>query len=680
MSPSTQTARNRLATETSPYLLQHADNPVDWWSWCPEALEQARREDKPVLLSIGYSACHWCHVMAHESFGDEATAAVMNALFVNIKVDREERPDLDKAYQLAHQLLTRRPGGWPLNVFLNPHDLVPFFSGTYFPKTPRYNLPDFVSVLKQVEMWYRTHKDDLTENHRVLLNLLGSLTKSEEAAWPDASILERSIRELKAEFDEVSGGFGGAPKFPQTGTLEFLLGCGWREVRRMALFTLQKMAEGGIYDQLGGGFCRYSVDAEWTIPHFEKMLYDNGLLLRLYALAWKASGNPLYRRVALETGEWVVHEMRSPEGGFYSSVDADSEGEEGRYYVWSRSEVRALLSPAEQAVIALHYGLNQTPNFEGHWHLRVVLPLPEVAERVGKPLTEVEMELAGARAKLLAARQQRIRPGCDDKVLTSWNALMIKGLATAGRVLGQARFIDAAQQAFDFIHDSLWIDGRLRASWKEGRARFAAYLDDYAFLIDAALELLQCRWSSAYLNWTRELAEVLLAQFEDAVDGGFFFTAHDHEPLIHRAKPMQDESMPSGNAVAAHALLRLGYLLGEERYLKAAERTLHCAAASLSRYPGAHGAMLSAVHAWRHPPRIIVLRGDPSELGEWCTDVAEYLALHELCLVVPSDAGALPGALAERRPQGVAIAYVCEGASCRPPARSLPELRRVLGG
>lgn len=671
MSPKS-TSLNRLARETSPYLLQHAGNPVDWHPWGEEALELARREDKPVLLSIGYSACHWCHVMAHESFEDEATAVVMNQLFVNIKVDREERPDLDKAYQLAHQLLSRRPGGWPLTVLLNPHNRAPFFAGTYFPKVARYNLPGFVPLLRQAADWYRNEPDALAQNNHALLNALDKLAVTESSdALPDAALLDMAMGELNADFDGVSGGFGDAPKFPHVGALAFLLEQG-AQAREMASFTLRKMAEGGIYDHLGGGFCRYSVDAEWLIPHFEKMLYDNGPLLALYARAWQETGDPLFRRVAGETGEWAIREMQAPEGGFYSSLDADSEGEEGRFYVWSREEVRTVLGADDFALLASYYGLEQTPNFEGHWHLHVATPLDEVARRLSLSPQAAETRLTEARDLLLAVRGRRIRPGRDDKILTAWNALMIKGLAHAGRLLGREDFVEAAQRAFDFIHRELWQDGRLRATWKDERARFSAYLDDYVFLIDAALELLQCRWSTTHMNWARELADVLLEQFEDREQGGFFFTAHDHESLIHRAKPLQDESMSSGNAIAAHVLLRLGQILGEPRYGEAGERVLRLATAAMRHYPLAHGAMLATAHEWLRPPKVIVLRGEPEATAPW-REIA--VGARAICLAIPPDVTGLPGALAERMPKGAVVAYLCEGVSCLAPVDDLEEFR-----
>jgi uncharacterized protein YyaL (SSP411 family) len=678
--------RNRLARETSPYLLQHAGNPVEWYPWCEEALEKARREDKPILLSIGYSACHWCHVMAHESFEDQETAEVMNALFVNIKVDREERPDLDKIYQLSHQLLTRRPGGWPLTVFLDPHDQAPFFSGTYFPKESRYNLPGFVWLLRQVSGYYRENKESLRKNSQALTQALRSISaqRSEEGALDAIPPLAR--RDLERDFDSENGGFGSAPKFPHPAALAFLLRQWYRSdgtdgaAHHMMDLTLKRMAEGGIYDQLGGGFCRYSVDADWHIPHFEKMLYDNGPLLALYSETWQATQSPLFRRVAVETAEWVMREMQSPNGGYYSSLDADSEGEEGKFYVWDRRSVQALLTPDEYALIQLHYGLDQTPNFEGHWHFHVAVSLEEAASRLGIDPEGAKTHLQTARAKLLAARERRVRPGRDEKILTAWNALMIKGMAIAGRILGRDDFLVSAERAFDFLHRSLWRDGRLLAAYKDGQARFPAYLDDYAFLMDAGLELLQSRWSKSALIWTQTLADDLLARFEDRESGGFYFTAHDHEALIHRPKSVMDEAMPSGNGVAARALAGLGHLLGDDRYLTGAERTLKAAMSAMQGYPSAHGAFLIALDEWLNPPQIVVLRGEAGSMEPWRNAAQTSYAPGRLCIAIPEDETELPGLLAERKPADGVVAYVCEAARCLPPVHSLEEFESILSG
>ena len=674
---------HRLAEETSPYLLQHAHNPVTWHPWSEAALELARSEDKPILLSIGYSACHWCHVMAHESFEDPATAEVMNARFINIKVDREEHPELDKIYQLSHQLLSRRSGGWPLTIFLNPDDLIPFFSGTYFPKESRYNLPSLISVLEKVSDYYAMHKETLAEGKASFVNALNAMGEHQASTSALESAQLAQISEtIEKSFDTRWGGFGGAPKFPHISLLDFLLRLHLRKgdakALHMSTYSLTKMAVGGIYDQLGGGFCRYSVDAEWNIPHFEKMLYDNGPLLGLYSQAWQVTQDALYRKVAIETAEWALREMQSPAGGFYSSLDADSEGHEGQFYAWRRQAVKVLLTDEEFSVLALHYGLNETPNFEDRWHLFVSLSLPECANRLGIDADAAEALLNSARRKLFIEREKRVHPGRDDKILTAWNALMIKGMAIAGRVFARVDFITAAIAAMDFLQQELYLEGRLQATWKEGRARLPGYLDDYAFLLDAALELLQTRWDTSLLEFAIRLADDLLALFEDKANGGFFFTAHDHTGLIHRPKSMMDESMASGNGIAAFALNRLGHLLGQENYTLAAERTLKLAIQAMSEYPLAYGSLLSAFDDWSSPPQIIILRGQPDELAHWQRIALEHSIPGRLCFAIPSTEISLPGLVGERKPKGNVVAYVCAATSCLPPVASLEDFEQLL--
>lgn len=664
---------NRLARESSPYLLQHADNPVDWYPWGAEALEKARREDKPILLSIGYSACHWCHVMAHECFEDAEVASAMNRLFVNIKVDREERPDLDQIYQTAHQLLARRGGGWPLTVFLAP-DQTPFFAGTYFPRTPRYNLPGFVELMENVARAWHTRRDAVLAQNDAVREALAHQqpATAQQGALSDAPFAE-AMRDLEAAFDPVWGGFSKPPKFPRPGELFFLLRrarLGDARARELALFTLTKMASGGVRDQLGGGFCRYSVDERWAIPHFEKMLYDNGPLLQLYADAWALSGDPLYREAAEGIVEWLLREMRGPDGGFCSALDADSEGEEGKFYVWTPDEARAVLSAEEYVVAAPVYGFDAPPNFEdAHWNPILARPLAEVAATLGVSSDEAAARLASARAKLFAARETRVRPGRDDKQLTSWNALMIAGLAHAGRVMNRPAWVAEAQAALDFLRARLWRDGRLLASYKRGEARLNAYLDDYAFLLDALLETVQAGYRAADLDWARELADALLAHFEDAESGGFFFTSHDHEQLIARQKPGYDHATPSGNGVAAFALQRLGHLLGEPRCLDAAERCLRHFHPQLAQQPIAYPGLLAALDEWLAPPRVVVLRGPEPAVRDAAARLAARLGVRDCLLAAPNGA-ALPPALA--KPEAAApTAWVCSGGTCQPPTADL---------
>ena len=680
---------NALAQETSPYLLQHADNPVEWHAWGADALRRARDANKPILLSIGYSACHWCHVMAHESFENVQTAKLMNELFVNIKVDREERPDIDRVYQHAHQLLVRRPGGWPLTMFLTPDGLVPFFGGTYFPDSNRYGMPAFREVLQRVSAYYQERGAELRDQADAFKEALAGVepepapapgTLGDEPATKCREILER-------QFDAEFGGFGAAPKFPHASSIEFLLHHWWRSAGSadpdvqalfMAALSLKRMAEGGIYDHLGGGFARYSVDRYWSIPHFEKMLYDNGPLLGLYCDLSRISGDDTYRRVAAETAEWALRDMRSPEGAFYSSLDADSEGEEGRFYVWTPDEVRAITDDAEFAALVPHFGLDGPANFEGHWHLRVSKPVEEIAESTGKTPLAIRSSIDSGRAKLLVARSARAWPGRDEKILTSWNALMIRGLAIAGRGLGNAGFGAAAIDALRFIRERLVIDGQLLATWKDGRARFRAYLDDHAFLLDATLEVLQNRWDTADLGFASWLADQLLDRFA-APGGGFFFTAHDHEELLHRSRPMADEAMASGNSIAARALARLGHLLGEERYLAAAEGTIRAAWTQMLEYPHAHPALLIALEEVLQPPQIIVLRGEPAAIAPWQAAATLLYHPHRIVLAIPPAAGNLPGALALRRSEPAPVAYICTGTSCGLPIRALAEFTEAIG-
>jgi hypothetical protein len=680
---------NLLAQETSPYLLQHADNPVAWHPWNAAALEEARQADKPILLSIGYSACHWCHVMAHESFEDPATAAVMNELFVNIKVDREERPDLDKIYQLSHQILTGRGGGWPLTVFITPQDRVPYFAGTYFPNEPRYGMPSFTDVLRQVAAFYHQEREAITEQHGRLLEVLRQLgtTAADDSPF-DAAPLDVARNQLATSFDAVNGGFGGAPKFPHPTHIERLLHH-WATTAsgghpdagawEMARTTLSKMAEGGIYDQLGGGFCRYAVDDRWMIPHFEKMLYDNGPLLALYAQAWQIGGDDLFRRVAGDTAEWVMREMQAPQGGYYATLDADSQGEEGRFYAWDTGEVKAEIdTDADYALFARRYGLDGAPNFENKWHLHVFHDLDALSREFSMPVEAVQERLDDVRRLLFNVREERVHPGRDDKIICSWNGQMIKGMAVAGALLDQPTYLASAERAVDFARAALWRDGRLLSVYKDGQARFAAYLDDYAFLMDGVLALLQARWREGDLAFLVELAEALLAHFEDRDHGGFFFTADDHEQLIHRPKPLTDEATPSGNGIAAQVLGRLGHILGEPRYLEAAERTLRAAWGAVTRLPYAHDALLTALEDQLNPPQLIVLRGTPAALDAWLQRVMRRYAPRRIALAIPADATDLPGTLAHCAPRGDICAYVCSGTQCSAPITELPELERHL--
>jgi uncharacterized protein YyaL (SSP411 family) len=707
---------NRLSQETSPYLQQHAGNPVDWYAWGEEALQAARAQDKPILLSVGYSACHWCHVMAHESFEDAKVALLMNRNFINIKVDREERPDLDQIYQLAHQMMSRRSGGWPLTMFLTPEQ-EPFFGGTYFPKTPRFGLPGFSELLLRVAQLYHSEREQVARQGKSILGGFERMQPANPAHHSEFSSgpIARALEDLAASYDRHNGGFGAAPKFPHPTDLELCLrhhaasgiqagasgiqagASGIHEISgnsdraqpveplAMAIHTLCRMAAGGIYDQLGGGFCRYSVDAHWLIPHFEKMLYDNGPLLARYSDAWALTRDPLFAEVVEATAAWTMREMQSPAGGYYSSLDADSEHEEGKFYVWTRQQARALLSDEEYAVCAPYYGLADQANFEDkYWHLHVARGLDQLAKVLGKPAQECGALLAQARAKLFAAREQRIRPGRDGKILTSWNALMIAGMARAARVFGRPEWLASARAALDFIRGTLWQEegdsarARLLATCKDGRAHLNAYLDDYAFLLAAQIELMQTDFRGQDLEFAEDLADVLLEQFYDPGLGGFFFTSHDHEKLIHRPKPGYDNAMPSGNGVAALSLQRLGHITGESRYLEAAERTLQLFYPALAQHPGGYTSLLCALEEAITPPAVVVLRGPAGQLGQWRQVLCRRYLPATLIFAVPENAAGLSPFLAKPVTPDSVNAWVCKGVTCLAPVDKLEALLDLL--
>ncbi|MEC5399500.1 thioredoxin domain-containing protein [Uliginosibacterium sp. H1] len=682
---------NRLSGETSPYLLQHADNPVDWWPWSEAALAQARSQDRPILLSVGYSACHWCHVMAHESFEDAQVAAVMNRLFINIKVDREERPDIDQIYQLAQQMLSRRGGGWPLTMFLTPEG-VPFYGGTYFAKAPRFGMPGFADVCERVAETWRTQREGVVQQSAAVVDALQrSLAASaQKPAALTSKAVEEALFLLERSFDARHGGFGKAPKFPHPPDLQLLL----REAasqrpetadrsrdsaRHALLHTLRQMARGGLFDHLGGGFARYSTDERWEIPHFEKMLHDNGLLLGLYAEALALTGGepcePLFRQVVEDTAGWLMREMQSPQGGYYASLDADSDGEEGRFYVWSRQEVEHLLPPGQFAVVAPHYGLDEAPNFEGrHWHLRIARDLEDVAHAQALPVATARQHLDSARARLLGQRDTRTRPGRDDKLLASWNALAIAGMARAAVICRRDDWLQSAQRAMDCVQDTLWPADRLLATSRDGRAHLNAYLDDHAFLIEACLQLLQTQWRPRDLAFACRLAEALLEHFQ-AEDGGFWFTRDDHEQLIVLSRSGHDGAMPSGNGVAAQALTRLGHLVGEPRYLDAARRTLAYFSPAIVTHPGGFSSLLLAQEDQLRPPTVVVLRG-PARA--WQQGLQAQCRPDTLVVLLPDDAGALPDALAKPVPASPQ-AWVCHGDACLPPVDSLEGILRAIG-
>jgi uncharacterized protein len=680
---------NRLAHETSPYLLQHRDNPVDWYPWGEEALARSKREEKPIFLSIGYSACHWCHVMEHESFENEAIAKLLNDNFVAIKVDREERPDLDQIYMNAVQMLTGH-GGWPMSVFLTP-ELKPFYGGTYWPPSESRGMPGFDQILNAVaEAWKHRREQALAGAEQLTAELQKiAQVGGGETAELSRKLIDGAISQLGRAFDSTYGGFGQAPKFPHPMDLQLLL----REAHRtgksgyleMVRLTLDRMAAGGIYDHLGGGFARYSVDARWLVPHFEKMLYDNALLSNAYLDAFLLTGHEDYARIVRETLDYTLRDMTDPSGGFFSTEDADSEGVEGLFYTWTPAELESVLGPDATETFARVYDVTEQGNFEGRSILNLPKTLEQCAAILEREVNDLKTELAASRAKLFAAREKRVRPGRDDKVIVAWNGLMIDAMARAGAALGENRFVDAALKAADFILTKMRNEnGRLLHTWRAGVAKLDAYLDDYAALANALVSVYEATFQESYLERAVDLLNVVLKQFADA-GGGFYFTATDHEALIARTKELTDSSTPSGNALAATALLRFSKLLGRRDYLDAAERTLVEAAGIMARAPMAAGQMLMALDHYLGPSHELVLVGE-LESDEGKTAIASMGRRY-----LPRTVRAARNPAADQKskildelfagknsPEGGLVLYVCEDFACQEPATGLAEIESRL--
>jgi uncharacterized protein YyaL (SSP411 family) len=660
---------NRLADETSPYLLQHKDNPVDWQAWGPEALAEAGERQVPILLSVGYAACHWCHVMERESFEDEVTAAYMNEHFVPVKVDREERPDIDAIYMEAVQSITGQ-GGWPLTAFLDPQG-VPFHGGTYFPPDTSRGMPSFMMVMEAVIKAWDERRDEILAQSGDVRTRLGAVSligAPEGSLDPDLPALRATG--LNEQADLERGGFGPAPKFPPASTLDFLLGQG--ETAAVEV-TLDRMAAGGINDQLAGGFARYSVDDDWLVPHFEKMLYDNALLARTYLRAWQVTGHERYRRVAMKTIDWVLGEMRDPAGGFYASLDADSEGVEGLFYTWTPDEIETVVG--ERAARAIE-AFGVTP--EGHLDGRSVLHLPDAV-----PPDEADPELEELAREVLAARAERVRPGLDDKILSSWNSLMISALAEAGAVLDRRDYIEAARQCADFIWEDMRSpQGNLLRSWREGKAKLNAYLEDHAFLLEALLDLYQATFDVAVFERARAVAETMIDRFGDPARGGFFTTSHDHEELIARRKDVGDHPIPAGSSSAALGLLKLSGLTGEASYRRKAEEVLRLLAPATARQPAAFGHLLQALalyHSSAPELAIVWPEGDSPEAARALIAEARRRYRPELVIAGGPVKSTNPPLLRDRTPVGdQAAAYVCENFSCKAPVTDPAELGRQL--
>ena len=668
---------NRLINEQSPYLRQHAHNPVDWYPWGEEALGRARAENKPVLLSIGYSACHWCHVMERESFENDAIARVMNENFVSIKVDREERPDLDQIYMDAVQLLTGR-GGWPLTMFLLP-DGRPFYGGTYFPPVDRHGLPGFPRLLAAIAAAYHKQPGDVQQNVERLTSAMGSMAtlQAPGSELPSSTPLN-AARELGKHYDSVHGGIGGAPKFPNTFVFALFLRMYDADsdinFADMVRDTLTKMAKGGIYDQLGGGFHRYSVDERWLAPHFEKMLYDNALLARLYLDAGRALNEPEFLRVAREILEYVLREMTSPEGGFYAAQDADSEGEEGKFFLWTPAEARDAIGDEELTKIAARYfDISAEGNFEGRNILNRTIEQADAAKLFGKPADEIARAIETIKGRMFVEREKRIKPGRDEKILAAWNAMMIAAFAEGYRALGDPRYLAAAERAIEFAMTKLWDGRALRRSYKDGVARFNAYLEDYALMAGALIETYEASLDPRYLEQARTLADVILERFLDRAKGGFFFTSDDHEELITRAKAAFDGSTPSGNSAAVIALLRLHAYTGDARYANEAARTINLFAELIEKQPFGFAHMIEAADLYFRGPTEIVLVGDRSsaEFREWI-ERAGLLYVPNRALFVTDTKGDGSGFIPEPargKPQvnGQLTAYVCRERTCSAP-------------
>lgn len=672
---------NRLTHETSPYLRQHAHNPVDWYPWGEEALTRARAENKPILLSIGYAACHWCHVMAHESFEDGETAALMNRYFINIKVDREERPDLDSIYMNAVVAMTGQ-GGWPMTVALTPAGQ-PFFGGTYFPRLPRYGMPAFKQVLLAIQRaWESQQGDILRQAEELTSHLQRNFGLQAPAGTLTPALFNLARQQLNSNFDSHKGGFGRAPKFPQPMTIEFLLRqalAGHEQAQQMAEVTLDMMARGGIYDQLGGGFARYSTDNDWLVPHFEKMLYDNALLSRLYLHGWQLTGRPFYRQVAEETLDWAVREMRDPAGGFYSSLDADSEGQEGKFYLWQMAEINALLAD-EADLFNQHYGVSRFGNWEGDNILYQARTVEETAQLLGQPLEQVTNRLAAARQTLYQARTKRVWPGLDDKVLTAWNGLMLAAFAEAGRILQRPDYTAIANQNAQFLHQTMrQANGRLFRTWKAGhQARYNGYLEDYAYLADGLLALYQTTFETRWFVWATELADQIKNHFSDPA-GGFFDTADDHEPLIHRPKDVQDNATPSGNAMAAQLLLQLSLFTGRNADWEQASQAIAAMEGPMSQYPTGFAQWLCAADLALSRPQEIAVVGDPAGADSQAllAVINRHYRPHQVVAAGP-DGEVVP--LLANRPahNNQATAYVCRQFVCLNPVTTPAELAQQL--
>tara|TARA_X000001036_G_scaffold84357_1_gene76365 strand:- start:2123 stop:4126 length:2004 start_codon:yes stop_codon:yes gene_type:complete len=657
---------NRLKKEKSDYLLQHADNPVDWYPWSDEAFLVAEQEDKPVMLSIGYSACHWCHVMAHESFEDDATAEIMNKNFINIKLDKEERPDLDKIYQMSQTIITGKTGGWPLTVFMTPKKF-PFFAGTYFPNTERHGLPSFKDILTRVNDFYIDQKKDIELQNVQIKNIFNNLNKSKESKnIINDDLIEKVKNELLNSIDKVHGGFGSAPKFPHINNLEFLIKTSKHQddgILDAINLTLSRMCCSGIFDHLKGGFFRYSVDELWMIPHFEKMLYDNGPMISILANAFKKTGNKMYLNKLSQTCDWILSEMQSNDGGYYSTIDADSEGIEGKFYVWSDDDLENILNTEEIDIFKKMFVVYDRPNFDGKYHLHVT--------KTNESFYLENIDIANKICqKLLQERDKRARPGTDKKVLVSWNALVIEGMINAFKVTENTDYLVSAKKSFDFIKNNMWKGGNLYACYHD-KACFNAYLDDYAFLSRACLEILKVEWNDSNFEFLIKITDILIKDFQDIKNGGFYFTSDNHEELIYRPKSYMDESLPSGNSITIGVLMELYELTGDTKYFDAVENAIKSAHDSLNRSSSSHSSLLLAAPKTDNSKRLIIIRCEENDLKYNQNQINKLQNLNDNIYFIPNNINLIANGLSDKKPKGNFRAYICQNNICLEPISSI---------
>lgn len=671
---------NQLITATSPYLKLHASNPVEWYPWGERALSEAKAQNKPILLSIGYAACHWCHVMAHESFEDSETAILMNKYFINIKVDREERPDLDKIYQLSAQLLTRQVGGWPLTIFLMPQTLLPFFAGTYFPKTRLGQVPSFQEVLLYIQHIYTHNQTELQAqsiSFQSILNELEAQSKLHTTIL-DNTPITRGRRLLESSLDKQYGGLGSAPKFPMTPALEFLLLNEGKNASDTLLKTFHAITQRGLYDHLGGGFFRYCVDDKWQIPHFEKMLYDNALLSYVCLQAEETLQQSYLSEHIIQTVDWMIREMAAEQGGFYATLSADTEGEEGKYYLWQKEEIAQLFQPDQYEIIADYFGLNRPPNLKQSWHLYKHITLNELSEKHHMSIGQTVELIAGIKDKMLSERSLRIKPMRDEKIITAWNGLAIKALAAIGLRYNKLEYISAAQKAVDFIVRTLWVDNKLYSVYAQGQISNTATLDDYVFLIEGLFYLLQAQWRNKDFEFMMQLIPLALGLFEDKEAGGFYFTPSHQEQLIYRLKQYADEAIPSSNAVFATVLQFLGFFLADESLLQSAQKCLSNAFSTLSTHPDFYSSFLTSLIYFFDKPQFIIIRGEGEQLQLWRQTCIKYFSPQRFFFFVDSNV-ILPAPLhAKMSAVGECVAYFCIGFECLSPIKNLVELENEL--